>query len=56
MSKPIGKYHYEFVEARGKGHQWRVGDEDDDPVTDFATRREAKAFVDEHNKKLPADC
>lgn len=55
MGKPFSKYHYEFVAAREEGHQWRVGDGDDDMVTDFATEAQAKTFVDEHNKKLPAD-
>ncbi len=50
MSKPLGYYHYEFIPARGKAHQWRVGDQDDDMVTDFPTRKQAREFVREHNK------
>ena len=52
MSKPLGKYHYEFIKGRAKGHQWRIGDQDDDMVTDFATESEARVFVDEHNRKV----
>lgn len=50
MTKPLGNYHYEFIKGRAKGHQWRIGDQDDDMVTDFATEAEAKAFVAEHNR------
>ncbi len=52
MSKELKKYHYEFIEARGPGRQWRVGDYEDDPVASFATEAEAKAFVEEHNRKI----
>jgi hypothetical protein len=53
MVKPLGKYHYEQIKGRTGGNgEWRVGDQDDDPVTDFATEAEAKAYVDEHNRKV----
>jgi len=52
MSIIPGLYHYEFIPLRGVGHQWRVGDHNDDMVTDFATEAEAKAFVREHNVSL----
>lgn len=52
MTKSLGNYHYEFIEARGKGHQWRVGDQDDDMVTDFATKEEARPYVEEHNRRV----
>lgn len=50
MTKPLGKYHYEFIKNRNNGRPWRVGDQDDDPVTDFVTEAEAKEYVDTHNR------
>jgi hypothetical protein len=52
MSKPRGPWHYEFIAARPVGHQWRVGDQDDDMVADFATEDEAKQWVRLHNLAL----
>lgn len=38
--------HYEYIEARGFGHQRRVGDDiDDDYVQDFPTEDEAARYV-----------
>lgn len=47
------KLHYEFIKGRPIGHQWRVANEDDDVVTDFATEKQAKSFVRNYNKTLP---
>ena len=48
-----GLWHYEHIPARGAKHAWRVGDEDDDPVTDFATEAEAQECVRRHNATVP---
>lgn len=45
----MSRWHYEFIKGRERGHQWRVGNADDDVVTDFATEAEAKRFVQNHN-------
>lgn len=49
-----GQWHYEFIPARGAGHEWRVGDDRDDYMTDFATEREARRHVREHNAAVAA--
>lgn len=49
-----GPWHYEFIEGRPTGHQWRVADEDDDVVRDFATEVEAQTYVRMHNTNLTA--
>ncbi len=49
MSNLNSLYHYEFIEGRTNGRQWRVGDQDDDLVTDFTTRDSASRFVCAHN-------
>lgn len=55
MTKPLGLWHYEYVEGRTPGHEWRVGDADDDMVTDFPTEEEAKACVRAHNATVPGN-
>lgn len=47
-----GPWHYEFISERPVGHQWRVADEDDDVVTDFATEEAAGECVRSHNVRL----
>lgn len=53
MRKPLGLWHYEFIENRTE-KQWRVGDADDDAVVSFDTEEEARACVREHNAIVPA--
>ena len=53
MSKELREYHYEFV--KGRARPWRVGDYEDDPVTDFPTEDEARAYVEEHNRTVAAN-
>ena len=55
MSNLPGLYHYEFVSLRKTGHQWRVGDHNDDMVCDFATEEEARTYVRQHNESLGPD-
>lgn len=53
--KHTGPWHYERIVGRTGGNgEWRVADEDDDVITDFATEAEAVAFVQDHNSRLPA--
>lgn len=52
MSKPLGPYHYEYVKGRKKGHEWRVGDQDDDMVTDFPNEAAARKYVEDHNREV----
>lgn len=52
MTKIWGLLHYEHLPSRGKGHEWRVGDQDDDFVADFPTEAEASAFVRAHNESI----
>ena len=47
--------HYEFIPGRPVGKQWRVGDENDDPVADFASESEALAYVYANNDKAFKD-
>ncbi len=47
-----GLWHYEFIQARPVGHQWRVADADDDVVSDHATEALAREYVEEHNKTV----
>jgi hypothetical protein len=53
MTKPLGLWHYEFIEGRTNGRQWRVGDADDDMVADFPTEDEARDCVRKHNAIVP---
>ncbi len=50
--KRLGPWHYEFIGARTE-KQWRVGDQDDDPVQSFDTEEEATACVRSHNATVP---
>ncbi len=50
MSKQLREYHYEFV--GGRARPWRVGDYEDDMITDFLTEVEAQIYVEEHNRKV----
>jgi len=43
--------HYEFIEGRPEGRQWRVANEQDDVVLDFPTEDRAKVCVIEHNDR-----
>lgn len=52
--KPYSVWHYEYVPGRTPGHEWRVGDGDDDMVTDFPTEAEARDCVRAHNARIPA--
>lgn len=45
----IPPFNYEYIRARGKGHQWRVGDRNDNVVCDFATEKEAKEYCRKAN-------
>lgn len=55
MTKPLGLWHYEYIEGRTNGRNWRVGDADDDMVTDFPTEEEAKVCVRAHNDMVPGN-
>jgi len=44
-------FHWEFIEARGYGHQYRVADADDTMVTDFGTEVEAEEYVKQQNAR-----
>lgn len=46
-------WHYEFIQDRPKGHQWRVADTDDDVICDFPTEIEAREYVRKHNSTAP---
>jgi len=50
-----GPWHYERIRGRDNGREWRVADRDDDPITDFVTEKEAKAYVRIHNENLRPD-
>lgn len=45
-------YHYEFIAGREDGHQYRVADEMDDFISDFATEDEAREYVRNHNRRV----
>lgn len=44
-------FQWEYIAARGEGHQYRVGDARDTMVTDFGTQAEAEAYVKEQNRR-----
>lgn len=50
-----GIWHYERVPGRSNGREWRVGDSDDDVITDFPTEAEAADYVASHNRSVRAD-
>lgn len=54
MRKPLGLWHYEYIAGRSNGRCWRVGDADDDCVTDYETEDEARDCVRAHNALVPA--
>ncbi len=46
------RFHYEYIEGRTPGHEWRVADALDDVVTDFPTEEQARAYVASYNACL----
>jgi hypothetical protein len=52
MTKPYGRWHYEYVPGAPEGKRWRIGDADDDNVGNYATEGEAKLIVRNHNAKV----
>jgi len=51
MVKPLGLWHYEFVASRSS-KEWRVGDQDDDPVRSFDLEEDAAECVRSHNANV----
>ena len=49
MSQHPKPFHYEYIPARGEGHEYRVGDANDDVVCDFGTEGEAQTYVRDAN-------
>jgi len=47
-----GLWHYEGpIESRGPGHEWRIGDADDDMVADCDSEEVALRIVESHNAR-----
>ncbi len=45
-------WHYQFIKSRGRGHQWRIADEEDTVVGDRGTEKAALQEVEAHNKAV----
>lgn len=50
--KQSSLWHYEFIKERTE-QQWRVGNQDDDPVGSFDSETEAAECVRAHNTSCP---